>query len=161
VVEAHGEKRNVSLPLVGNFQVSNALVAAALAIATGLDANAALDALGGLKGASGRLELVGTHPNGGRSLSITRTRRMLWPSAFRLFEPHIHGKLVVVFGAGGDRDPGKRPLMGEAAAQNADLLIVTDDNPRSEDPASIRRAVLGGRRMPGISAIVARLSTPP
>ena len=144
LVEAWGEKHYVPLPLVGRFQVSNALVAAALAIATGVEAATALAALADLKGASGRLELVGAHPSGAQVFVDYAHTPDALANALRALRPHTEGKLVVVFGAGGDRDPGKRPLMGEAAALNSDRAIVTDDNPRSEDPAAIRKAVLGG-----------------
>jgi len=143
-VEAWGEKRYVALPLVGDFQISNALVAAGLAVATGVEPAVALDALSELQGASGRLELVGTHPSGAMVFVDYAHTPDALANALQALRPHVDGKLVVVFGAGGDRDPGKRPLMGEAAARNADQLIVTDDNPRSEDPAAIRRAVLAG-----------------
>jgi UDP-N-acetylmuramoyl-L-alanyl-D-glutamate--2,6-diaminopimelate ligase len=146
VVEAAGEQHYVRLPLVGDFQIANALVAAALAIATGVEPVKALDALAELKGASGRLELVGTHPNGAQVFVDYAHTPDALANALRALRPHTQGRLVVVFGAGGDRDPGKRPLMGEAAAANADRLIVTDDNPRNEDPAAIRRAVMAGAR---------------
>jgi UDP-N-acetylmuramoyl-L-alanyl-D-glutamate--2,6-diaminopimelate ligase len=144
LIEAWGGKYYVSLPLVGHFQISNALVAAALAVATGVAPAKALDALSYLKGASGRLELVGTHPSGAQVFVDYAHTPDALANALQALRPHTDGKLVVVFGAGGDRDPGKRPLMGEAAAINADRLIVTDDNPRSEDPAVIRKAVLAG-----------------
>jgi UDP-N-acetylmuramoyl-L-alanyl-D-glutamate--2,6-diaminopimelate ligase len=144
VVEAWGEKHYVTLPLVGRFQISNALVAAALAMATGVETAQALAALGELKGASGRLELVGTHPTGAQVFVDYAHTPDALANALQALRPHVEGKLVVVFGAGGDRDPGKRPLMGEAAANAADRLIVTDDNPRSEDPARIRRAIVEG-----------------
>lgn len=144
LVEAYGEKRYVALPLVGHFQISNALVAACLATATGVEALKALDALADLKGASGRLELVGTHPSGAQVyVDYAHTPDAL-ANALRALRAHATRKLIVVFGAGGDRDPGKRPLMGQAAHENSDRVIVTDDNPRSESPAAIRRAVLGG-----------------
>jgi UDP-N-acetylmuramoyl-L-alanyl-D-glutamate--2,6-diaminopimelate ligase len=144
VVEAWGGKHYVSLPLVGRFQISNALVAAALAIATGVEGVQALEALAGLKGASGRLELVGAHPNGALVFVDYAHTPDALANALQALRPHAQGKLAVIFGAGGDRDPGKRPLMGEAASRNADRLVVTDDNPRSEDPAAIRQAVLRG-----------------
>jgi UDP-N-acetylmuramoyl-L-alanyl-D-glutamate--2,6-diaminopimelate ligase len=144
LVEAWGERHYVALPLVGEFQVSNALVAAGLAIATGVDAATALAALGELKGASGRLELVGRHPSGAMVFVDYAHTPDALANALQALRPHAERRLVVVFGAGGDRDPGKRPLMGEAAAKHADRLIVTDDNPRSEDPAAIRKAVLAG-----------------
>jgi UDP-N-acetylmuramoyl-L-alanyl-D-glutamate--2,6-diaminopimelate ligase len=144
VVEAWGEKYYVPLPLVGRFQISNALVAAALAIATGVETAKALAALGELTGASGRLELVGTHPTGALVFVDYAHTPDALTNALQALRPHAEGKLVVVFGAGGGRDPGKRPLMGEAAAGAADRLIVTDDNPRSEDPARIRQAIIEG-----------------
>ena len=142
LVEVFGEKRYVALPLVGQFQISNALVAAGLATATGIDALKALDALAYLKGASGRLELVGSLPNGARIyVDYAHTPDAL-ANALKALRPHTKNRLFVVFGAGGDRDPGKRPLMGQAAEGNADRLIVTDDNPRNESPAAIRSAIL-------------------
>ncbi|SEQ40633.1 UDP-N-acetylmuramoylalanyl-D-glutamate--2,6-diaminopimelate ligase [Faunimonas pinastri] len=142
VVEAEGERHYVPLPLVGDFQVSNALVAAALAIATGVPTKVALEALADLKGASGRLELIGSHPSGAQVfVDYAHTPEAL-AKALQALRAHAEGRLVVIFGAGGDRDTGKRPLMGKAAAGNADHVIVTDDNPRSEDPAAIRKAVL-------------------
>jgi UDP-N-acetylmuramoyl-L-alanyl-D-glutamate--2,6-diaminopimelate ligase len=144
LVEGFGGRHYVALPLVGQFQISNALVAATLAIATGVDATSALDALADLKGASGRLELVGVHPNGAQVFVDYAHTPDALANALKALRPHARRKLVVVFGAGGDRDPGKRPLMGQAAEGNADWLIVTDDNPRSEDPAAIRKAIIGG-----------------
>ena len=154
LVEADGERHYVALPLVGSFQVANALVAAALAIATGVETPRALGALGSLQGASGRLELVGRHPGGAPVfVDYAHTPEAL-ATALQALRPHTEGRLVVVFGAGGDRDSGKRPLMGEAASANADLVIVTDDNPRSEDPAAIRKAILAG--CPGAEEIADR-----
>jgi UDP-N-acetylmuramoyl-L-alanyl-D-glutamate--2,6-diaminopimelate ligase len=144
MVEAFGQRHYVSLPLVGGFQISNALVAAALAIATGVDAATALAALADLKGASGRLELVGVHPSGAQVFVDYAHTPDALANALSALRPHAQGRLIVVFGAGGDRDPGKRPLMGQAAEGSADRLIVTDDNPRSEDPALIRKAVING-----------------
>jgi UDP-N-acetylmuramoyl-L-alanyl-D-glutamate--2,6-diaminopimelate ligase len=144
LVEAWGEKQYVPLPLVGQFQISNALVAAGLAVATGVEAKTALDALSSLEGARGRLEFVGKHPSGGRVFVDYAHTPDALVNALEALRPHTEGKLVVVFGAGGDRDPGKRPLMGQAAALAADRIIVADDNPRSEDPAAIRKAVRQG-----------------
>ena len=144
VTDADGETRYVSLPLVGRFQVSNALVASALAIATGVDVTAALDALQYLRGASGRLECVGRHRFGGLVfVDYAHTPEAL-VNALAALRPYTSGRLIVLFGAGGDRDPGKRMLMGEAAAHHADVAIITDDNPRNEDPAAIRAAILNG-----------------
>jgi UDP-N-acetylmuramoyl-L-alanyl-D-glutamate--2,6-diaminopimelate ligase len=144
LIEAFGEKHYVPLPLIGGFQISNALVAAGLAIATGVEARTALAALSELKGASGRLELVGAHPSGAQVFVDYAHTPDALANALKALRPHVKRKLVVVFGAGGDRDAGKRPLMGEAAESLADRVIVTDDNPRSEDPAAIRKAIVGG-----------------
>ena len=146
VVEAWGETHYVSLPLVGRFQISNALVAAALAIATGVPVAEALGALSELEGASGRLELVGSLTTGARVFVDYAHTPDALATALQALRPHTKGKLAVVFGAGGDRDAGKRPLMGAAAAEHADRVIVTDDNPRSEKPAAIRKAIIAAAR---------------
>jgi len=138
-----GEYR-VTLPLIGRFQVSNALIAAGLAIAAGIDTGTALRALENLKGAPGRLELAGKTAKGGLVFVDYAHKPDALDNALSALKPFAGGRLIAVVGAGGDRDPGKRPLMGAAAARHADLVIVTDDNPRSEDPAAIRKAVLGG-----------------
>ena len=139
-VLAEGRQRQVVLNLPGRFQADNALVAAALTDALGLVD--VLDRLPELRGVRGRMERAARLPNGATvyvdyAHTPDALERLL--SALR---PHTIGRLHVVFGAGGDRDRGKRPFMGEAAARLADVAIVTDDNPRSEDPASIRAAVL-------------------
>ena len=141
-VQAFGVRRRVALPLPGRFQADNALLAAALARALG--ETDALDQLAGLRGVRGRLERAALLPNGAAVyVDYAHTPDAL-ERLLTALRPHTAGRLVVVFGAGGDRDPGKRPLMGAAAARFADVMIVTDDNPRSEDPALIRRAVLEG-----------------
>ncbi len=141
-IEAFGKRRDIVLPLAGSFQASNALVAAGLAIAAGVDEDAAFAALGALRGAPGRLELVGRKANGALVFVDYAHKPEALASMLQALRPLAAGRLVVVFGAGGDRDPGKRPLMGKAAADNADVVIVTDDNPRSEVPAAIRAAIL-------------------
>jgi UDP-N-acetylmuramoyl-L-alanyl-D-glutamate--2,6-diaminopimelate ligase len=140
---ARGEYK-VTLPLIGRFQVANALIAAGLAIAAGMDTGAVLRALENLKGAPGRLELAGKTAKGGLVFIDYAHKPDALDNALAALRPFATGNLAVVVGAGGDRDPGKRELMGAAAARHADLVIVTDDNPRSEDPAAIRKAVLGG-----------------
>jgi UDP-N-acetylmuramoyl-L-alanyl-D-glutamate--2,6-diaminopimelate ligase len=136
------------LPLAGRFQADNALVAAALAEASGVVDPWSL--LGGLVGVRGRLELVARLDDGAAAyVDYAHTPDAL-TRVIAALRPHTEGRLHLVFGAGGDRDPGKRPLMG-AAAQAADVVIVTDDNPRSEDPASIRAAVRA--RCPGAREI--------
>jgi UDP-N-acetylmuramoyl-L-alanyl-D-glutamate--2,6-diaminopimelate ligase len=136
-----GKAYRVRLPLVGDFQVENALVAAGMAIASGGDPAAVFNALEGLEGAKGRLELVG-HRNGAPVFVDYAHKPDALAKALEALRPYVKKRLVVVFGAGGDRDKGKRPLMGAIAAEKADRVIVTDDNPRSEEPASIRAAIL-------------------
>ncbi len=139
---AHGGNEfTVRLPLVGAFQVENALVAAGLAVATGSEPAAVFAALEHLKGAKGRLDLVGS-VNGAPVFVDYAHKPDALAKALEALRPYVTGRLVVVFGCGGDRDPGKRPMMGEIAAQLADRVIVTDDNPRSENPAAIRAAIL-------------------
>jgi UDP-N-acetylmuramoyl-L-alanyl-D-glutamate--2,6-diaminopimelate ligase len=150
---ADGRRHSVKLPLVGGFQVSNALVAAGLAITTGSDTAKVLAALESLKGASGRLELAGEKDGAPIFIDYAHTPDAL-ENALNALRPYVKGKLSVVFGAGGDRDPGKRPLMGAVAAKHADQIYVTDDNPRSEDPASIRRAIT--QETPGAAEIADR-----
>ncbi|WP_269580893.1 UDP-N-acetylmuramoyl-L-alanyl-D-glutamate--2,6-diaminopimelate ligase [Roseibium sp. Sym1] len=140
---ARGEYK-VTLPLIGRFQVSNALIAAGLAMAAGLDTGAVMRAMENLKGAPGRLELAGRTGQGGLVFVDYAHKPDALDNALSALRPFAQGKLSVIVGAGGDRDPGKRELMGAAAARHADLVIVTDDNPRSEDPATIRKAVLSG-----------------
>ncbi|HET9159707.1 MAG TPA: cyanophycin synthetase, partial [Caulobacteraceae bacterium] len=137
-----GRPYQVLLPLAGAFQASNALIAAGLCIAAGEDAGQAIGALERLAGAPGRLQRVGAAPRGGEAyVDYAHTPDGL-ETVLEALRPHTRGRLIVVFGAGGDRDRGKRPQMGEIAARLADIAIVTDDNPRSEDPASIRAAIL-------------------
>jgi UDP-N-acetylmuramoyl-L-alanyl-D-glutamate--2,6-diaminopimelate ligase len=138
----HGGKIfRVRLPLVGEFQVENALVAAALVTATGGDPALVFPALAHLTGAKGRLELVGTNRNAPIFIDYAHKPDAL-AKALEALRPAVRGRLVVVFGAGGDRDRGKRPLMGAVAAAKADRVIVTDDNPRTEDAAAIRAAIM-------------------
>ena len=131
----------VRLPLVGEFQAENALVAAGLAIATGDDAGAVFAALECLDGAKGRLERVG-ESRGAQIFVDYAHKPDALAKALEALRPYASGRLLVVLGAGGDRDPGKRPLMGAVAAAKADRVIVTDDNPRSENSAAIRGAIM-------------------
>ena len=140
-LEYGGKQFQVRLPLVGEFQVENALIAAGLVIATGSEAEAVFPALENLKGAKGRLELVGSSRGAPIFVDYAHKPDAL-AKALAALRPYAAGKLMVVFGAGGDRDRGKRPLMGAVAAENADRVIVTDDNPRSEDAAAIRAAIV-------------------
>ncbi|HWP25602.1 MAG TPA: UDP-N-acetylmuramoyl-L-alanyl-D-glutamate--2,6-diaminopimelate ligase [Xanthobacteraceae bacterium] len=145
-----GKEFSLRLPLVGAFQVENALVAAGLAIATGGNPERVFAALENLKGAKGRLELVGSKDGAPIFVDYAHKPDAL-EKALLALRPYAKRKLVVVFGAGGDRDQGKRPLMGAIAARHADSVIVTDDNPRSEHPAAIRAAILAAA--PGAAEI--------
>jgi UDP-N-acetylmuramoyl-L-alanyl-D-glutamate--2,6-diaminopimelate ligase len=162
----HGDDiYRVEFPLAGDFQLANALVAAGMAIATGSAATDVMNALAGLKGAKGRLELVGYNS----SHSPVYVDYAHKPDAMRQvllsLRPFVTGRLVIVFGCGGDRDAGKRPIMGKIAADLADIVFVTDDNPRSEDPAEIRRRIMEecpgaieiGNRREAIEAAIAEL----
>ncbi len=142
-VSYEGEIFKLKLPLAGAFQTSNALVAAGLCIVTGGAPARALAALEALEGAPGRLERVGARRGAPVYVDYAHKPDAL-DKVLRTLRPYVRGKLVVAFGCGGDRDAGKRPIMGEIAARLADVVIVTDDNPRSEDPAAIRRAILAG-----------------
>jgi len=137
----YGMLQTVDLKLIGDFQAMNVLAALGLTIATGSDLSKAVAALPLLTTVPGRMQLVGERNGAAVFVDYAHT-----PDALRTVlaaaRPHTSGRLVVVFGAGGDRDPGKRPLMGQACADGADILYVTDDNPRTEDPAAIRHAVL-------------------
>ncbi|MEM6620059.1 MAG: UDP-N-acetylmuramoyl-L-alanyl-D-glutamate--2,6-diaminopimelate ligase, partial [Pseudomonadota bacterium] len=139
-----GEARLARLPLIGGFQALNVLTAAALAIACGARAGVVFDTLGDLVGVPGRMQLAATRQNGAAVFVDYAHTPDAVKTALRALRPHVLGQLHVVVGAGGDRDPGKRPLMGQAAARGADHVIVTDDNPRSEDAAAIRAAVMRG-----------------
>lgn len=142
-IDVRGETHEVLLPLAGAFQASNALVAAGLCIAAGEDAGRVLAAMEKIEGAQGRLQRIGGALKGEVYVDYAHTPDGL-ETVLKALRPHATGRLIVVFGAGGDRDRAKRPLMGEVAGRLADVAIVTDDNPRSEDPASIRKAVREG-----------------
>jgi UDP-N-acetylmuramoyl-L-alanyl-D-glutamate--2,6-diaminopimelate ligase len=150
-VRAAGRCYDVSLPLAGAFQASNALAAAGLCIAAGEATDDVLGALEHLRGAPGRLQRVGVGPRGGEAyVDYAHTPDGL-KTVLMALRPHVRGRLIVVFGAGGDRDRGKRPQMGAIAASLADVAIVTDDNPRSEPPATIRAEIRAGA--PGLKEI--------
>ncbi len=152
-IEYGGKNFQVRLPLVGEFQVENALVAAGLAIATGGEAGSVFASLAQLVGAKGRLELVGEKRGAPVFVDYAHKPDAL-AKALEALRPYAAGRLVVVFGAGGDRDRGKRPLMGAVAAAKADRIVITDDNPRSENAASIRAAILAAA--PGAAEIADR-----
>jgi UDP-N-acetylmuramoyl-L-alanyl-D-glutamate--2,6-diaminopimelate ligase len=132
------------LPLIGGFQADNALLAAGLVIAAGADPHDVFSALSQLATVRGRMQLAATRENGAAIFVDYAHTPDAVATALRAMRPHVMGRIVVILGAGGDRDTQKRPLMGAAAAAHADVVIITDDNPRSEDPASIRTAVLAG-----------------
>ncbi|MDP3241035.1 MAG: UDP-N-acetylmuramoyl-L-alanyl-D-glutamate--2,6-diaminopimelate ligase, partial [Reyranella sp.] len=137
-LEIMGVRHEVDLPLVGGFQASNALAALGLVVATGGEPARAVEALAHLTGAPGRLQLVARHRSGAAVYVDYAHKPEALETVLRTLRPFARGKLVVVFGCGGDRDRAKRPVMGEIATRIADLAIVTDDNPRSEEPTAIR-----------------------
>ncbi|TCN29828.1 UDP-N-acetylmuramoyl-L-alanyl-D-glutamate--2,6-diaminopimelate ligase [Sinorhizobium americanum] len=136
----------IHVPLAGDFQVANALVAAGLAMSTGIEAKAAFSALEKLQGASGRLELVGQTTDGALAYVDYAHKPDALENVLESVRPFTTGRVIIVFGCGGDRDKGKRPIMGEIAARLADIVIVTDDNPRSEIPEVIRSEIMAGAR---------------
>jgi UDP-N-acetylmuramoyl-L-alanyl-D-glutamate--2,6-diaminopimelate ligase len=142
-VEAFGTTVRTTLPLLGAFQVENALVAAGLVLAVEGEGRAAevLEGFKTLKGVSGRLEQVG-EVDGAICIVDYAHKPDALAHVLDALRPFVKGRLVCVVGCGGDRDRGKRPLMGRIASEKADLVIVTDDNPRSEDPAAIRAEVM-------------------
>jgi len=137
-----GSVHQLRLSLIGKFQADNVALAAALVIAAGEDPEAVFDALPHLTGVRGRMQLAATRKNGAAVFVDYAHTPDAIATALQALRPHVMGRIVIVFGAGGDRDRGKRPLMGAEAAKHADVLFVTDDNPRGEDPASIRAAIL-------------------
>ena len=139
-IDARGSLHEVLLPLAGAFQASNALVAAGLCIAAGETPERVLAGLEKITGAQGRLQRIPGSGRGEVYVDYAHTPDGL-ETVLKALRPHATGRLIVVFGAGGDRDRAKRPMMGEIAGRLADVAIVTDDNPRSEDPAAIRKAV--------------------
>jgi UDP-N-acetylmuramoyl-L-alanyl-D-glutamate--2,6-diaminopimelate ligase len=159
VVEHAGGRETFRLPLVGAFQASNALVAAGLCMATGVSPTKLLPLLENLHGARGRLDLAGTTRTGAPIfIDYAHTPDAL-AKALDALRPYVRNRLLVVFGCGGDRDKGKRPQMGAVAVDRADIAIVTDDNPRSEEPEEIRREILaaapGAIEVPGRAVAVA------
>ena len=142
--EWQGRARQARLELIGGFQAENVLLAAGLVIAAGADPDEVFDTLQYLTTVRGRMELAATRQSGAAVFVDYAHTPDAVETALKAMRPHVMGRIVVIVGAGGDRDAGKRPLMGAAAANHADIVIVTDDNPRSEDPAAIRAAVMAG-----------------
>ncbi len=138
-----GREHAVQLGLIGTYQASNALVAAGLAIACGVDAVTTIRAIETLEGVPGRLEVAAEHRGGTAVIDYAHKPEAL-DAALDALRPFATGRLITVFGCGGDRDRGKRPIMGRIAAEKSDVVIVTDDNPRSEAPAAIRAEVMAG-----------------
>ncbi|WP_436197973.1 UDP-N-acetylmuramoyl-L-alanyl-D-glutamate--2,6-diaminopimelate ligase [Paracoccus sanguinis] len=139
-----GQVHMVRLELIGGFQAENVLCAAGLCLATGADPAQVLAALPGLTTVRGRMQLAAQRDNGAAVFVDYAHKPGAVIAALQSLRPHVMGRIVAVIGAGGDRDRGKRPLMGEAARQFADVVYVTDDNPRTEDPAAIRAEVMAG-----------------
>ncbi|WP_299349806.1 UDP-N-acetylmuramoyl-L-alanyl-D-glutamate--2,6-diaminopimelate ligase [uncultured Shimia sp.] len=139
-----GRSYMVRLNLIGGFQAENVLLASGLAIACGAEPERVFEVLGELKTVRGRMQLAATRENGAAVFVDYAHTPDAVKTALQAMRPHVMGRLVAIVGAGGDRDAGKRPLMGQAATENADVVFVTDDNPRSEDPASIRAMVMEG-----------------
>lgn len=139
-----GHVHQLRLDLIGGFQAENVLLAAGLAIGAGADAERVFETLPGMKTVRGRMQLAATRENGAAVFVDFAHTPDAVATAIKALRPHVMGRLIAIVGAGGDRDSAKRPLMGKAAADTADDVIVTDDNPRSEDPAAIRAAVMQG-----------------
>ncbi len=144
MIEVHhqGKIFEVDIPLAGDFQVANALVSAGLAMSTGVSAPVAMKALEKLIGAAGRLELIGQTKNGALAYVDYAHKPDALENVLTSVRPFTSGRIITVFGCGGDRDKGKRPIMGEVATRLSDIVIVTDDNPRSEEPDTIRSEIM-------------------
>ncbi len=144
VVELEHEDKHyrIEFPLAGDFQIANGLVASGMAIATGTSPQVAFKALENLQGASGRLELVGKSAKGAPVYVDYAHKPEALENVLSSLRPFTSGRIVLVFGCGGDRDPGKRAIMGEIASRLGDFVIVTDDNPRTEAPSNIRKAIM-------------------
>ena len=142
MIKAQGNTHRVSLPLIGAYQAANILCAAGIVLATGGALDNVLDHMQRVQPVKGRLErAVITRAGAPVYVDYAHTPDAL-SAAIQALRPHVEGQLITVFGAGGDRDTGKRPEMGTIAVEMSDKVIVTDDNPRSEDPAAIRKAIL-------------------
>jgi UDP-N-acetylmuramoyl-L-alanyl-D-glutamate--2,6-diaminopimelate ligase len=142
--EFDGKTYQTRLNFIGGFQADNVMLAAGMVIAGGEEPAHVFDTLAHLTTVRGRMELAATRDNGAAVFVDYAHTPDAVETALKAMRPHVMGRLIVIVGAGGDRDTGKRPLMGKAASENADVVFVTDDNPRSEDPAIIRAAVMAG-----------------
>ncbi|QIL03079.1 UDP-N-acetylmuramoyl-L-alanyl-D-glutamate--2,6-diaminopimelate ligase [Sphingomonas sinipercae] len=143
-IEHGGKAHRLALPLIGAYQASNVLVAAGLALATGAEWDSVFSAMARLAPVRGRLERAVISRDGAPVYVDYAHTPDAIEAAIAALRPHVEGKLITVFGAGGDRDQGKRAPMGEAASRLSDVVVVTDDNPRGEDAAAIRKAILAG-----------------
>lgn len=143
-VDFCGNIHQIRLELIGGFQAENVMAAAGLVMACGAEPEEVFSCLDELTGVRGRMQHAATRDNGAAVFVDYAHTPDAVATAVKALRPHVMGRIVTIVGAGGDRDTTKRPLMGQAAAENSDLVIVTDDNPRSEDPASIRQMVLAG-----------------
>ncbi|MEP3767785.1 MAG: cyanophycin synthetase, partial [Marinomonas sp.] len=144
MVKAQGNTHRISLPLIGAYQAANILCAAAIVLATGGQLDNIFDHMQRVQPVRGRMErAVITRAGAPVYVDYAHTPDAL-RAAIEALRPHVNGKLITIFGAGGDRDKGKRPEMGKIAVENSDHVIVTDDNPRSEDPAAIRAEIMAG-----------------
>jgi UDP-N-acetylmuramyl-tripeptide synthetase len=150
-LDLFGERHNVDLPLVGEFQAMNVLASLGLAIATGAGASQAVAVLQRVSGVPGRMQFVGETATGAAVFVDYAHTPDALETVLAALRPHAVGRLAIVFGAGGDRDRGKRPMMGRIASERADLVYVTDDNPRGESAAAIRQEILVAA--PGASEI--------
>lgn len=145
VIACAGRTFTIDLPLIGDYQAGNALVAAGLAIACGESPDRTITAIADLKGVSGRLEVVGEAKGGVAIVDYAHKPEAL-AAVLDALRPFATGRLICIFGCGGDRDRGKRPIMGDIAVTKADVVIVTDDNPRTEAPTAVRAEVLSGAK---------------
>jgi UDP-N-acetylmuramoyl-L-alanyl-D-glutamate--2,6-diaminopimelate ligase len=152
IIEHAGRRHDIRIGLIGDYQATNTLLAAGLAIATGEDATKAIAAISSINGVNGRLDIIG-ECNGGLVVVDYAHKPEALSAALAALRPFATGKLICVFGCGGDRDKGKRPIMGAIAAKQADVVLVTDDNPRTEVAATIRAEVLAGCRHAGAMEI--------
>jgi UDP-N-acetylmuramoyl-L-alanyl-D-glutamate--2,6-diaminopimelate ligase len=143
-LDVMGAPYHLTLPLVGEFQVMNVLVALGIVIAGGVDPSRAVPMIESLRGVPGRLQLVPGHPRGAAVYVDYAHKPAAVESVLTTLRPHTRGKLFCVIGCGGDRDPGKRPIMGKIASDLADMTVITDDNPRTEDAGKIRAAMMSG-----------------
>ncbi len=144
VFQAFGKNYTIFLPLMGRFQVENVLTALAIVVSTGMPCEQAVKALEKLQGVNGRMELIGKTKTGASVIVDYAHKPLALKTVLKSLRAHVQGQIIVIFGCGGNRDQAKRKMMGEIANECADSVIVTDDNPRSENPQAIRKQILEG-----------------